>query len=362
MRRLLKKKVNIFGKEISVVLVGLLAVVMVSAALLSYYGQINQSVEIAQGVKFSGDGCVGNVCNETVQLNACESDESLEYILESQTSVNVPLQITNVVTPDGEGLTAETEFLLNADEIVYDGDGYIDADFEAGREYVTILLEGMTLADITPLVFEQYVSEGYPASVNILLDINEDGVFDSKKDLTTGLLTTGADDVLKIEWAHNPMTHYDRGPYYTVPGDYNNWFSVFKDLDEINGNTSAWLYSEAPGPGVAGCNFNKHTLDEWEAGESRGTTCCYVTNGWYNETCDAIAIDENTLVYGMQIESLGWITASESKVKNIKVNGIDVQPSLLPKDNLRFKVFREADCLTENGSIFTINTTATVKP
>jgi len=359
MKKLLKKKVNVFGKEISVFVIALLGIAVVSAALVSYYGQITQTVTIASGVTFTGGNCVGNPveCTEDVSLSACESDESEIYTVDSSTSAVVPLSILTDKSPDEDGVDASTEFLLDATEIPWDdspGVGYIGADFAAGREYVTVLTPGMTLDELDSLVFEQMVLSGYPASVNILLDVNGDGVFDSKKDLTDGLLTSGEDDVLKIEWAYNGV----RPPFpYTDAGDYDRWFDVFDDVDIIDGTTNAWLYSVKPG----GAEIVEGTLADWKTGKSRGTTCYYVTDDWYGDPCDDITVDGDTLVYGIQIESLGWIAASESKVRNIKINGGAVeQPSLLPEDDLRFKILTEADCLAVPDT-YTLTTTVTAQ-
>jgi len=346
-----------------VLFVGLMAVMLVSAALVGYYGQIEQTVTITQGVEFTGPGgtCTDNICTETgVSLSACESLESEEYKVDSSTSAVVPLDVSTVVVSvggDENGVDVSTEFLLKADEIIYGAEGYTGADFAAGREHVTILTPGMILDDLDSLVFEQMVLNGYPASVNILLDVNGDGVFDSKKDLTDGLLTGGDDDVLKIEWAHNPASHGARGAPYTIAGDYNRWFNVFDEVSVIDGDASAWLYSEAPGPGVPDCNFNSATLADWKLGRSRGAKCCSVMNGWTAVDCDAMTVDSNTLVYGIQIESLGWIAASKSKVRNVKINGGSVeQPSLLANDDLRFKTLTEVNCLTVPDT-YTLTTT-----
>ncbi|MEA2037434.1 MAG: right-handed parallel beta-helix repeat-containing protein [Nanoarchaeota archaeon] len=203
---------------------------------------------------------------------------------------------------------------LSAESIPWDGTtGYVGADFEAGRSEITILTEGMTLGDLTSINFEQYITAGYPASVNILLDVDGDGVFESKKDLTTGYLTEGGDDVLKIEWAYNG----DRVAFpYTEESDYNRWFNVFDTVNLIDDTTNAWLYSVKPGD----VQILMDTLANWKLGISRGTSCWYVDDAWHEEVCDDITIDSNTKVYGIEIETLGWIAASSASVRNIHIN------------------------------------------
>ncbi len=220
-------------------------------------------------------------------------------------------------------LSAEVN--LNSESILWNGsDGYLNANFTAGRDYVEILTPELTLGLLQNISFEQYVYTGYPLSVNILLDINSDGVFESKKDLITGYLTNGSDDVLKIEWAYNgerPAFPYMNSSYY------GRWFNVFDEIDVIDNSTNAWLYSVKPGD----VQIVMYNLSEWKDGQLRGDQCYYVDNAWHNETCSNITIDSNTKVYGIQIESLGWIAASNATVKNITiVNGSVFVPEPVP--------------------------------
>ncbi len=55
-----KKKLLTFG------VVSLFALALVTAGLLTYYGQIQQKVNVEQAVVLSGIGCVNNVCDEEV--------------------------------------------------------------------------------------------------------------------------------------------------------------------------------------------------------------------------------------------------------------------------------------------------------
>jgi len=51
MKKLMKKKVNVFGKSVPVFLIALIAVTgFVSAALLTYFGVITGSVTVSQGL------------------------------------------------------------------------------------------------------------------------------------------------------------------------------------------------------------------------------------------------------------------------------------------------------------------------
>ena len=54
MKRLMKKKVNVFGKSVPVFAIAILSVALVSGALLSYYGVITGSVVVTQGLLVDG--------------------------------------------------------------------------------------------------------------------------------------------------------------------------------------------------------------------------------------------------------------------------------------------------------------------
>jgi len=47
-------------------ILGLFSLVLVAGALLTYYGQINQTVDVDQAVTLTGTGCTNNVCDETL--------------------------------------------------------------------------------------------------------------------------------------------------------------------------------------------------------------------------------------------------------------------------------------------------------
>ena len=129
-----------------------------------------------------------------------------------------------------------------------------------------------------------------------------------------------------------------------------------KRLYLTSGN--AWLYSEAPGPGVPDCQFNYANLDTWKAGRQRGANCCYVMDAWHSEACEQITIDENTLVYGVQIEALGWIAASQAKIRNVQVNDDFISPTILPSNGFDFSIATKFDLLN-SGAYEQITTVTT---
>lgn len=86
----MKKKVNIFGKKISVFVIALFAVAIVSAALLSYFGVITGNVIVSQGLLVDGKSMPDS---ETISYSATTT--SLEdpvivsvHYLENQANVD----------------------------------------------------------------------------------------------------------------------------------------------------------------------------------------------------------------------------------------------------------------------------------
>jgi len=326
----------------------MLAILLIPTVFaLAYFGQVQRNVTITSGIDFTGDNAV-----DIDDLKGGENVVSEDLKIVSVTSVNAPIDIITTHTLDNEGCTiTDTEnFLMDSELIAWGVDGYLSADFEAGREEITIITEYMTLADLVSIDFEEYVETGYPVSVNILLDINGDGIFESKKDLTTGYLTEGVDEVLKIEWAYNGATA-GYPDAYMENEDYNNW--NFEGVSSIDDTTEAWIYSVKPGD----VEMIKDTLANFKSGISRGTTCYEVSDAWKSEACDNILIDENTVIYGIQIESLGFIAASNSQVKNLKINNVAQEITLLPERSIEFNVESEYGLLCEGSD--TVVTTVT---
>ena len=147
--------------------------------------------------------------------------------------------------------------------------------------------EDVTLGEINSIEWMQYVTMGYPAHVDIFLDVNNNG-------------DTSDDDQLVVEFAYNPMDpHNARGPPYTVAGDYDNWFSTFKDEIVIDSDTNMWLNSGSAGPPT----WVNGTLKNWKDG------------------IPLSAIDASTKVLALEIEVDGWIAESQAYIDNIKLNG-----------------------------------------
>ncbi len=334
-----------------VLLVGLL--VMTGAyALLTSFGVITQTDTIDRSVIIGGGDCSDNVCTESTSAVGGETITTETYTITSLTSVNAPIDIVTTVSPDDGSVTIVEEYLQEAAYITYAEDGYVGEDFDAGRTQITYIFDTpVALGSLGDIIYDYYVISGYPSSINILLDTNNDGKFESKKDLTTGNLTDGVDDVLKIEWAHNGATA-GYPDAYMLDEERNVWTTFTAD-----GSVTAWLYSEAPGPGVTDCNHNTATLSTWISGRDRGTNCCEITDVWHTEACgSSVTVDTNTKVYGIQIETLGWIAQSTSKVRGVSINGVAQNIiTLEPGESVKFDLAKTYDLGAEGEYTVTTN-------
>ena len=103
MKRLLKKKINIFGKEISAFVIALFGVALVSAALIPYFGQIIGTVTVGQGLTLDGQNWDGASIVYSESLTSLEAKmiSSGEHLLENNANVNAVIDLdTNCTGTD----------------------------------------------------------------------------------------------------------------------------------------------------------------------------------------------------------------------------------------------------------------------
>jgi hypothetical protein len=179
----------------------------------------------------------------------------------------------------------------------------------AGQEarVVVGVPSGTTLNNIDSISWDEYLVKGYPPHVDIILDLDDDGI---------------ADDALVVEYAYNTDTHYGEGQ---VTGDTcygavkDAWYATFSDDSNgpasVTDTTFAWLSSGAPGPypvsegllpisyGSVDGNFVGGSLSTWKAGN--------IVTG----------ISGLDTVLRLEIEIDNWILDTQAYVNNIKVNG-----------------------------------------
>ena len=162
---------------------------------------------------------------------------------------------------------------------------------------------GTKLSDLENVSWMQFVDHGYISHVDVLLDINGNGVYDG---------TTGGDDALVFEYAKvvgpvDPLGCDDVADYPLGSVD------TFGDKGIVDNDAWAWLTS---GP-AGGCSsppteFFWHALSAWKAGvlpsEANGKT-----------------INGDTKVVALEIEVDGWIAESEAFIDDVKINNVLVE-------------------------------------
>jgi hypothetical protein len=207
-----------------------------------------------------------------------------------------------------------------------------------GRISIT-LAPGTTLGDLETLSWWVNTTSGYPPHADILLDLDDDGVFDGgRKDAVTGGPLSGEDDILVAEFAYQPYLgpgfeyvdqpgvpygHYDPAlqPSYYDP-TYDEWVETFQQFtgesntDVLDNNTACWLYSGLPGPYEGGF-FG--TLKDFKEGSVQSIV-------------DGVPADvsASTVVLEIQIEVDNWLGAAEAYVDDLALNGEPIALELRP--------------------------------
>jgi len=221
----------------------------------------------------------------------------------------------------------------------WNGDLVLGEGVNEGRISL-MLASGTTLGDIESISWWVNTTSGYPPHVDLILDLDEDGVFDGgKKDIVTGGTLSGDDDVLVAEFAYQPYVgpgyeyvspgipygHYDpglQGSNYNPA--YDIWVKTFqnntaeKGTKQFNNDTICWLYSGLPGP-YAGGYFG--TLADFKEG-----TVQVIGD------VDYAPVSKTTLVLEIQIEVDNWIDTSEAYIDDIALNGELLLSELLPPE------------------------------
>lgn len=117
MRKLMKRKVNLFGKEISVFVIALFAIVLVSATLLTYYGAITGNAIVSQSVTLDGVQCTDdNVCTQEGAWDAAfiagDSVSDCDHTVKNNANVEETVKFTTICTPDCDGITTDVYGVL----------------------------------------------------------------------------------------------------------------------------------------------------------------------------------------------------------------------------------------------------------
>ncbi|MBU4205235.1 hypothetical protein KKH26_03630 [Patescibacteria group bacterium] len=110
MKKLMKKKVNVFGKEVSVLLIALVAMSVVSAALLSYFGVITGNAVVSQGLLVDGGGYSPDITEDFPPFTSLEQKTFLSlHNLENQADVDADLEFVRTCKDNANGNCVATE-------------------------------------------------------------------------------------------------------------------------------------------------------------------------------------------------------------------------------------------------------------
>ena len=266
-------------KKIIALLIGVLAIVGVSAGLLEHFGTVEQTVTVTQAVVLSdgGGACSGNVCSETETAAGGETRTSVEYTITSATSVDIPLLVSNSYVNDSGEVDSGIESMTN----VYNLHAAGNAGTEDRIRVEVSDIDGLTdLNSLTSISFMQNVLVGYIGHVDLYLANGKTLIFEYDK------IKSGADCGI-------PEGGYPEGIQDT-----------FGDRGFINDNAYAWENGPIPGPcGDEDFEAIHKSLTNWKSDYG---------------TIEIVAIE---------FEIDNWIPAmpiATTEISNLKVNGMNV--------------------------------------
>ncbi len=275
--------------------VSLFTLAVTNAAVLTFFGQVTQQVTVEEAISFTGV----NAADATVQGG--ESVTSNDLLVESLTSVGVPLSIETSVSPSADIIPVTQYLLDNTGGVCGGGSPTCEK-----RVFVQASDLGIqTLNDLSTISWDAEVS-GYLPHVDVFLNNGE---------------------VLVFEYAKVDPSQCDNAPYPT--GSLN----TFDDKGIVDDSAYAWLSSGPPGPcGDSTFDANHKSLADWKT------------------TFSGVG------VLGFELEVDNWILESNSVVSDIMVNGNQVEVSLLSGDSLAFNVETTFD-VTTSADTYTLTTT-----
>ena len=162
---------------------------------------------------------------------------------------------------------------------------------------VILMPDGTTLNDIDSISWWAWTVSGYPPHVDIVMDINKDGVID-------------IEDMLTAEMAYNNASGLE--PDEGLTPTLEEWLQTFEltagdGFGEINGDTMLWVTKMGAGDDDAPWA----TLVQWKDG-----------TGFTDPQPDGLAegvITGEALVLRLEIEIDNWVLQSEAYVKGIEI-------------------------------------------
>ncbi len=313
MKKIMRKKVNVFGKTVPVFVLVLLGIGLVSAALITSWGTITGLVTVDQGLFLDNQAWDAGPITYAASLTSLDAKQITSgHYLDNSADVDATVYLKTTclvgaedcsgdvpVSTDTVGLSTKwsTEAGAFADASMAGGvvtlvaDKFSTEDWSSSEARIVILGEDVgvtTLNDLVNMSWDVDVKDGYIAHVDVIIDTNGNGE---------------ADDALIFEAAKVDPVNCQVIPY---PDGEQDTLGVVSIIDDTS---YAWLSSGAAGPGC----INGATPDS-------GVTIFYTNtlSGW--KTGHESIIGTNT-VLRFEIEVDPWIADSKSEISNIVING-----------------------------------------
>jgi len=301
MKRLMKKKVKIFEKEISVFLIVLVGMIgLASAALIPYFASITGLVTATQGLTWNNsdwDDTLHFDFNELTTTSLDEETFTSAHYLKNDADVDAEFTLDTICAgTEGNSCDEGTE-----DGINWWYEYMLEATGAQGTENRVTIVPNSSfdeLSELETMSWDSYiVNGGYIAHVDVLIDVYGNG---------------SLYDALVFEY-----DKVDDGCGDGIPGAANyakdEWVDTFDDKETIDSDSYAWLNSGAPGNCQDDSGYTVKRLSEWKT--------------FY----------QNAKILRFEIEVDNWILNSNGVVRNIKINGNQYEVSgLKAGDQLNF--------------------------
>ncbi len=323
-----KKKLLTFG------VLGIFALALVSAALLTYYGQIQQNVNVEQGLTIDGNAWnvpITKIHPLMYSLEAVIVSSELHSLINDATVDAIVILDTECsaipTNPDKNScndLSPVTEYVL-------DNTGGVCTPWpqETCEKRIHIRAEDVnidSLNDLTSMNWESFiVNGGYIAHVDILIDTTGDGIVDDALVFEYDKVTTPSNQLVS-------NMNFQKDTWTT---------NAFDDKGIVDGGAIAWQTTGDAGPGLG--NYHAYSLDEWKVGKTGA---------------GGKVIDGSTKIIAFQIEVDNWIVDSNGKIRNIHINTVDVdEVTVLAGDDLDFQIVTDFP-IGMKPADYTLTTTA----
>ena len=229
MKKLMKKKMNLFGKEISVFVVALFAITLVSAALVPYFAQVMVSADITGAITTTGGVCeFETVAGGDYELCLIDVTNNLD----KDVPVSIKLQVQELVNNDYVNLENDDGFLVGLTEDVsycFKGQGEMLTPVEitdCSAQYEDWMLQNVDWMDW------EILTQPYPGEYDTTLITNHGGDSADVIDLTTtpipGEITVTGETISPL-LNFQPVIYVDSA-VALEPGEYRVIFEIIPDL------------------------------------------------------------------------------------------------------------------------------------